>query len=119
MIQRIQTIWLLLAVLSIVAALLFTAHVPWLMALLAVAAFIDVVAVFIYKNRKHQVHLCRLSDFLLIAWVLVYAIGMFTDKGVELSALALLPVAGLVFQILAIRGIKHDEELVRSADRIR
>lgn len=119
MIQRIQTIWLLLAVLSLIAALLLTAHMPWLMALLVVAAVIDIVAVFVYKNRKRQIHLCHLSDFLLIAWALVYVIGMLTGKGLEFSVWTLLPVAGLVFQVLAIRGIRHDDELVRSADRIR
>lgn len=101
MIQRKQTIYLLLALIAVAVCLclqigsfepttmgpalqmfnLFVVSngapspVVWpLFALLVVAAPLILVTIFAYKNRKRQARLCVLNIVLCLAWVAVYAV---------------------------------------------
>jgi hypothetical protein len=89
-----------------------------------------------YKRRKRQLLLCRLNLFFYVIFVLgIYAIYFFgksfiveniANQGegkveltffMELGFFFLIPT--IAFLYLAIRGIKNDENLVNSLDRIR
>lgn len=155
MIQRIQSIYLLLAGLLIGALYLFPIlhtvyagiipvnvrvtgvyqdaagsqmHTEVFIALTVVTAIIailPIVIIFLYKNRKQQVAMCYSALLVIVGycfWVgetvehvvqgahvktINYGIGMF------------LPVVSIILVFLAIRGIRNDEKLVRSADRLR
>ena len=136
MIQRIQSVWLLLA--AIFAAITFSvafyvgtpvditggtqlnAKSNMLLTVLTVlsggTAFI---AIFLFGNRKLQ------SRFAVGG--LIFTVVLLTDYILQLKkfssgsfALACVIHFGiLAFYILAIRGIRHDEKLIKSLDRLR
>ena len=76
--------------------------------------------VFLYKNRSAQIKICRFLLLLLTANTLLFASLMICYPNsitLNYSIFATPAQAFLVF--LALRGIKKDEEKVRSVDRIR
>ena len=141
MIQRVQTIWLLLASAcafltlrlsffsgnklvnnvkqfeSLTAA---TANGNLVLLILTVAvAIAALVTIFLYKDRKMQMRIC-----LAVAAVSIVNIVLFfseTKKFVEgtFGLTAPLVFAVPLFLLLAVRGIYKDEKLVKSTDRLR
>jgi len=80
--------------------------------------------IFLYKNRNLQIRLSNLA--MLITCVFIGTIFYFADHAktnvesiVHYSAGCYFPLIQLVFTFLAMRAIKKDELLVRSADRLR
>jgi hypothetical protein len=144
MIQRIQSIWLLLAALCGVSALFvpfaiqatspkytevvdLTAVTPlqFIPALLTIGAFsiLSLVAIFGYKNRKSQLRFCYIAALgALLTVVLEYfKIRSWLQEGIATQyayGLVLAPAA-LLFILLAVQSIRKDEKLVRSLDRLR
>ncbi|HTL09388.1 MAG TPA: DUF4293 family protein [Chitinophagaceae bacterium] len=138
MIQRIQTIWLLLAA---VAALLtfklsfysgnitvgqtktFTAlnaayNIPILMVTCLIAAA-ALLIVFLYKNRKLQMRMTLATIIISLFNLLLYynQTHLFAEGSYDLTALLSLSIP--VFLVLAARGIYKDQKLVKSLDRLR
>lgn len=97
------------------------------MVLMALAAAMPLAAIFFYKNRRMQVHMLTAEYFLLacgaisLAYYVVIAWRIMTKAGgeFEISWLPLILLGSFVFNGLALRGVKRDENLVRSADRVR
>jgi hypothetical protein len=134
MIQRIQSVYLFLVALLSAVLLLGVYQKNWglvfegtsLMLVLAESTFTLVVAIgslFWYRNRQHQFVLNRLN---LIAQL--FLLGFFVYRSLNLSGGAqapekgvgmLIPIFSIVFLVLANRAIKKDEDLVKSADRLR
>lgn len=139
MIQRKQTLWLLLSL--ICAALTFnfpfyngtvkTGAVGvegadltatdniWLMLLAGVIVLIAAVAIGMFKNRKLQFQLTFIGLILSVALVaLFYYYSLsFETGGIALTALITLGViAGFFF---ALRGIRNDQKLIRDLNRLR
>ena len=141
MIQRKQTIWLLLAA---IFAFLFT-QVPLYTAITALGeeirfvptqslllfalsiaiGLLAVTAIFLFKKRPTQFKLTLVSlllSFGLIA-LQVYQIEDFKSNNTLAKATyswgSLLPIAMVVLFILAIQGIRKDEKLIKSLDRLR
>lgn len=140
MIQRIQTIYLLLAAIGnfglgmlpwavssdsagagIFADGQFSAtdHTGLIAGLMAAGA-LAFIAIFLFKQRKVQVKLAAVSLVLTLlaaafgAW-LFFAAG--ATAQVHAGAVLLLP--SVIFVILAMRYIRKDDKLVRSMDRLR
>jgi hypothetical protein len=135
MIQRIQSIWLLLAAASALATLKFsfysgvkennvfaelngTAHFL-LLILTVTVALAAVVGIFLFKNRKLQMQLCFLGLLLQIAVVFFYINQ--TQEFVQgtFSLTSALTFLVPVFFLLAFLGIRKDEKLIKSMDRLR
>ena len=134
MIQRIQSVYLFLVALLSAVLLLGVYQKNWglvfegtsLMLVLAESTFTLIVAIgslFWYRNRQHQFVLNRLN---LIAQL--FLLGFFVYRSLNLSGGAqapekgvgmLIPIFSIVFLVLANRAIKKDEDLVKSADRLR
>jgi len=136
MIQRIQTIWLLLAAVSGFLTLnlpfysgsqestnLFlelTAKSDTLILILTVAvAVLALVTIFLYKNRPLQMKLTLVGIVLSLITLFRY----FTEtrqfaKG-NYSLTAVLSFLVPIFLILAARGIYKDNKLIKSLDRLR
>lgn len=145
MIQRIQSVFLLL-VAGLSAALFFTpifsmrfsgaaaAEVPYTIQsgvfaslTVVISAAIALVAIFLYRTRQRQMMVCRLNLLFIIA-----SIGLILQAS-DTSALVkageqvvieyhygvYLPIVQILLTLLAIRFIKKDDDLVRSADRLR
>lgn len=98
--------------------------------LVAASALLALFIIFKFKNRKLQLKLGQLNYLLLVAIILsVY----FSVKNLahlnplnEIENLKAvywigfyMPVAAIAFQFLANRGIKKDEALVKSVERLR
>ena len=127
MLQRIQTLWMMIAALS---AATFTYVVypatsdfsvyyttgAWLAALLI---FLNI---FLYKYRHVQVWVNVSVIFLLLILIGLRAYEAYASGGIPVSkkdAVWLLPALSIVFVKLANKAIWRDENLVKSADRIR
>jgi hypothetical protein len=82
-------------------------------------------SVFRYKNRPQQMQLSRLTMLLNVALMVTFFLlsDFFAKKSDTLvSSYGIgiyVPIGAIVFLLLAIRCIKKDDKLVRSADRIR
>ncbi len=144
MIQRIQSIYLLLA--AAAAFLLFT--LPFaqtdnatamgifqdnfytifdniaLLVFFAGAGVMALIAIFLFKNRPLQRRIALLSLFLIVAGTGT-AVFLFFQNQSENAATVRegfglgMPVFSSIFTLLAQRAIRKDEKLVRSADRLR
>lgn len=150
MIQRIQSIWLLIAALFGAGVFLFNIisisyvdvttgeevmkgvkllEYSYLLALLAIVLVaLPLVAIFMFKNRKRQVNLALLAIVLNIAFIafhLTFVKDHYLNtlkmpaQSTSYGIASFLPVAAIVFLAMAISGIRKDEKLVRSADRLR
>ncbi len=156
MIQRKQTLFLIVAVIALVLCLflpvggvtpkgmggesllynlgmvkaeggilLDTTCIP-LFALLSVSAVLDLVTIFMYKNRKLQMSLCSVSMLFSLLWYVDYALLFFgivpletVDGTLAVKFASCLPFVAIVLCAMAKRGVSDDEKLVKAADRIR
>ncbi|MBL7472759.1 DUF4293 domain-containing protein [Robertkochia sediminum] len=136
MLQRIQSVYLLLVVIAN-GALPFWLHL-WTdnlgkpvyaqddmvySSVFLASAVLAFVTIFLFKHRKRQFVLNRLNLILNL-----FLLGFFVyrslilpggtdvpEKGIGM----LLPVISIVFLVLANKAIKKDEDLVKSVDRLR
>jgi len=144
MIQRIQSVYWLLVI--ILTGLLFfvplfnygtgdniSAFTTFNCTLLSIAGglviAISVLAIFLFKNRSLQIKLGYLNLISLLAshmfvWVHYYFLTQGEAPATAGDAVSILPWVALptvafVFNLLAIKGVKRDEKLVKSVDRLR
>ena len=131
MIQRIQSIYLLVAAIAM-TLISFKVHVYTLnetmfmaqddtkmFILTIVGAIFSLLGLFMFKNRKFQMKLIRLT--VLIQMIIGVRLFMLFNKfEVALNnTLLFLMAFSLIALIMAYRGVKKDDDLVRSVDRIR
>jgi high-affinity Fe2+/Pb2+ permease len=134
MIQRIQTLYLTL-VLSLSVVLAY--GVQWSTLDLGfqgslgmlvfgegvLSALLAVGSIFWYRNRQNQFVINRLnliSQLFLLGFFVYRSLNVSgevatSEKGIGM----LIPIFSIVFLVLANRAIKKDEDLVKSADRLR
>lgn len=129
MLQRIQTIWILLSVLAAVFLYITGQDVtvfgsfPIIDASSIVLVLIGVFSLFSFKNRKRQIMLNTISIFInalligaLAYWLQNLSGGIdFPEKGIE----PIFPSIAVICLLLANLFIKKDERLVKSVDRLR
>ena len=152
MIQRIQTLYLL-AVAALMAAAVFTPlayfaagveeyklfafalksataeySTIYMGVIVALAAIVPLVNIFLYKNRLLQIRLCAVELVLLVGSAVFMALYYFLSNRMfsqlEFSAhgmhiAILFPIIAIILDYLALRAIFKDEMLVKSLDRIR
>ncbi len=98
---------------------------PWLIqGVVILIPILSVVALLAFKNRRLQLKLTLILIILslLLAGTIVYYYISFSfgDQGsISAGFSMLLPLPLLLFSFLAYRGIRKDEELVKSYDRLR
>lgn len=142
MLQRIQTIWLLLAAICSFLMVKFSfysgnkiledgqkqyialtgATSPVYVLILIVAVGIGaLISIFLFKDRKTQSRLALVT--LLVSIVNIVLLYLETKKYAagegNYDLTAALSVAVPVFLFLAIRGIARDQKLIKSLDRLR
>lgn len=131
MIQRIQSIYLLIATIAM-ALVSFTTPIYTLndklfMAqddtkmyiLTIVGALFAFIGLLMFKNRKFQMKLIRLAVLVvMIIGVRLFMVFKEFEVSLNTNCIILLGFA-FVALILAYRGVKKDDDLVRSVDRIR
>lgn len=93
-----------------------------------ISAFVVIVAsvftTFQYKNRPFQIKLGKLNiliNVMLVVSVLFYldSIRNLVQSGFSFGVGVIFPLLSMLLILMANRAIKKDEELVRSADRLR
>jgi len=136
MLQRIQTVYLLVA-LFISAGLVFLfplwklndgtqvfAETNMLyIGLFLGSAILSLVGIFVYKNRKLQFVLGRLNiilNFILLGFFVYQSLNLSGEAEVSEKGIGMvLPIVSIVFLAMANKAIKKDEDLVKSVDRLR
>ena len=138
MIQRVQSIWLLLA-----SACAFTSlKLPfyngtnrngissykllgtenfYLMLLTIAVGVVAVVSIFLYSNRKLQLRLCVLDMILegLLIFLYYKETTSFVPGTGTFSLPSILQLMVLVFLFLSIRGISNDNKIIKESNRLR
>jgi Domain of unknown function (DUF4293) len=88
-----------------------------------VSALLTFIAIFQFKNRQLQFVLGRLSiltNFIIIGIVVYFTQNLSGEINVSEKGIGLLiPILTIVFVVIANKAIKRDEELVKSVDRLR
>lgn len=129
MLQRIQTIWMLIAVLAAVFLFITAQDVavcggfPLLKIASCILVVLGALSIFSFKDRKRQVMLNNISIIInalligiLLYWLLNLSGGIaFPEKGIE----PVFPFIAIICLALANIFIKKDERLVKSVDRLR
>lgn len=138
MIQRQQTLWLILST----AAALFSFFYPFVtgkgiskgletdMAIRGDSSFLlliftvastalSAIIIFLYKDRKMQLRLCGLGLLLSLVMILLYILEMQKLSKSTLALFAVLPFLVLAGYVMAFRHIRKDEKLVKSLDKLR
>ncbi len=97
--------------------------------LLIIVLLLTLVSIMLFRFRMRQLRLTIFSTLLLVGYVLFYAFlaWKFQLQLAEINAevqyhlcfSAVLPVVSIILNCLAIHGIRKDEALVRSLDRLR
>jgi len=136
MIQRIQTLYLLLA-LGFSAGLIFVFHL-WInseevkvyaidnymyLGLFLGSALLSLISIFSFKNRQSQFVMGRVNiilNFILLGIFVYQSLNVSGEADVSEKGIGiLLPVFSIVCLVLANKAIKKDEDLVKSVDRLR
>ncbi len=98
----------------------------WLIYFIGAISLLSLAALLVFKNRKMQVLLSSFNFLIilgLIVMMYMYSLHMNYFEGQDSQAnytfSALLPLAILFFNFLALRGVRKDEQLIRSMDRLR
>lgn len=124
MIQRIQTVYLLI-IAGLMLAILFLPLTEITMSVFyGVIGVLSLGTVFCYNNRKLQIKLCYLILALLVlSFIAMYFIVWAPNQEAMQGTLPMLwigiPAIAVILNLLAIRGISKDDKLVRSLDRLR
>ena len=147
MIQRIQTVYLL-----IVTGLLITAmclpmgyftdtmgehsfkalgielngayESTWgLFCILLLSTIVAVSTIFLYKNRMLQIRMTIFNSLLLVGYYIAFLAFYFALKNdanmFRVGWALCLPLVSIILNILAVRAIGRDEVMVKAADRLR
>lgn len=148
MIQRIQTIYLLLVTGLLITAMCLPSgyfigkdaiytlspsgvdvagafYSTWgVLAVLILAAIISFATIFLFKNRMLQIRMTVFNIIIIAGYYLSFFTFMFmlkkeTATDFQIAWALCLPFIAIVLNYLAIRAIGKDEVMVKAADRIR
>ncbi len=88
---------------------------------------LSLISIVLYKKRKLQLTLNKINYLLILGVIVLIFLDFGTigkvlgegAKSVSYGVGMFLPLAALVFNFMANRGIKQDEKLINSLDRLR
>lgn len=120
MIQRIQTVFLLIAAVCTGVQAALHVEVPYIWILSVVMAAGSLTTIFLYQRRPLQSNLCAALMGLGIVYYIVIGFYQHKLQGQLLFTWPMvLTAVAIIFWFLARKRIVKDEKLVRSLDRIR
>jgi hypothetical protein len=147
-IQRIQSLYLLIAVILMVVFAFFPAltfeladktvlygaletgragnlHInPLLFTLITLISFLAIVDIFLYKNLQRQMTVCFVDIIIGLAMLIAIGIQAFVVGNregwtVSWQLYVLLPVLSIIFLMMAHKAMSRDKKKLRDADRLR
>lgn len=136
MLQRMQSVWLLLAGACAFLSLKTTFYIGtnqdlipsyklkgtenvFTMALTIAIGLIAFICIFLYKNRGLQIKLCVLGIFLTAGLIGLYYFYIKSYNGGTYGIASLLQGAIVLFFFLAARGISRDNKIIKESNRLR
>lgn len=138
MLQRIQSVWLLLAAAFDAITFRFPFYsgdwikdkflyvidlnaktTVWFTILTVLTGALAFVTIFLFNNRKLQLKLVYLGIFLTTVLLTMYFLEIQNFIGGNIAVWVVFYFAILVCYIMAARGILKDEKLIKSLDRLR
>jgi len=138
MIQRQQTLWLLLATVAAILTFMFPFVTGkelvnnmeadkvvdagsnfYLLILTGASLILSTITIFLFKNRKQQMMLCLLGILLTAGIIVLYITQMNKLLKATLALYSILPFIALVGYFMAFRCIRKDEKLVKSLNKLR
>lgn len=145
MIQRIQTIYLFLALLSFVGIMLFpvaqseeafgtimadrefvSSEHLWMAIFALTGGLITLFNIFLYHKRKYQMRFAMLANLFTLIWVALafYGVNQLDAQASDLNSVwhsyaFITAGTAILFGTLAYYSIKKDEKLVRSMNSLR
>lgn len=136
MLQRIQTVYLIISALVIGALYLWFPTIvneaneviinknePLVLGLIIGSVAFAIISILNFKKRQLQFVLNRLNIILNFVLLGVFVYRSLTLSGETLVSEkgigVLLPIISIVFLVMANKAIKRDEDLVKSVDRLR
>lgn len=140
MIQRRQTLWLILATVCAFLSFQFPfvtgkESVPnssamldvvidaasnfFLLILTGASIVLSMVTIFLFKDRKLQQNLCLLGILISLGIIIIYIVQYLKLITPTPALWAVLPFLVLISYIMALRGIRHDEKLIKSLNKLR
>lgn len=149
MIQRIQSVYLLIVTGLLIAALFIPVghfitaagvtsvfkplgvtladgafRSTWgMFGILLLSSIIAFCTIFLFRNRNLQIRIIIFNSILVVGYYVVFLVFMFALKGRDASFQLdwglILPAVSLVFNYMAVRAIYTDEMLVKASDRLR
>lgn len=92
--------------------------------ILVLIIVLSVICILLYKNRTRQLLFSKILISLILVLILIivyytYSITSQYDTTFVPGIKMVIPVLMLAFSVLAFRGIKKDDQLVKSYDRLR
>jgi hypothetical protein len=147
-IQRIQSVYLLLAVILMIVFAFFPAlsfdladktvlygalesgraghmHInPLLITLIILISFLAIIDIFLYKNLQRQMTVCFVDIIIGIAMLIAicvqaFVIGNREGWTVSWQWYLILPILSIIFMMLAHKSMSNDKKKLRDADRLR
>ena len=131
MIQRVQSIYLLIAaIISLASYFIFPKLdiffinmslmdyiiIPYLF----FCFFMSTLNIFLFINRKLQININKFQLLIHLFVLIVFFYFFYQEKMLNPDLIwTLTPISSIVFLSLANKGIKKDENLIRSVDRLR
>ncbi|SRR5258705_12868090 len=140
MIQRQQTLWLLLSTIAAILSFVFPFVVGgeivgkstmpvtlrldagsnfFLLILTGASLIFSFVIIFLFKNRKQQMQFCLLGILLSVLIIVLYILQMNKLIKPTLALSCIFPFAIVVGYYMAFRNIRKDEKLVKALDKLR
>jgi len=138
MIQRIQTVYLFLAFVLMMGLFIFPIYITnqgadefyvdehtILAGLTLAVSLVSLGDIFLYKNRPLQMNLVWLGVVLDLAFIGLSSYYYYQDvleesvAEISFDVGVALPIIVLILLFMAYNGIRKDEKLVRSLDRLR
>jgi len=135
MIQRQQSLWLLLSTISAVLSYVLPFYSGQLkdgkyfkldaendfllMIITGISIILSLVAIFLYKDRKVQLRLCFSGIALSLLILIIYFVQLKKFETGSISLSCLFVFAMIAGYIMSARGVWKDERLIKNLDRLR
>ena len=83
---------------------------------------LSLIAIFMYHKRTLQIRLCLYNIFLLVGLMGVVLFVLYVGQNIQsisFNVPVVFPVISIILHYLALRGIRKDEQMVQSLNRLR
>ena len=123
-IQRIQSLFLLIAALLMAAFAFFIPLIDTSMLVLVILiSVLAIIDIFLYKNLQRQMTVCFVDIIIglaMLAAIIIQIVRLAKENlAVNWNWAWILPILSIIFLMLAHKAMSRDKKKLRDADRLR